>query len=754
MITELTQLTQDEIDYLLGFARCERLSRDQLEEAQILLPLLTADQLTSLNETEVSAIETIEKLIDLNQQSNQPQSLSPYERKRIKEAEKQRKLSAAAREISDQIHELTSDQIVQKAECVGSLKRFCEMCFTQRFSINWSEDHLSVINDIERIVTTGGLLAVAMPRGTGKTSLLEVAIIWSLFRGTHKFAVLLGATAEAATDLLKSIKDELCDNDKLAELWPEICVPLRALEDVNQRRVLLNGERIRMRITSRSINLPHIPENPAAGSVLRVAGILSRIRGMKHRLSDGTVIRPKLVLGDDLQTDESARRRKDVERREKTIKKAVLGLAGPRQKISAMLALTVIQPDDLADRLLDRQRHPEWNGRRTKLMYALPTNLDLWGQYAEIYKKGLRAGDGGKSATEFYSQNRSEMDAGAIVAWPERYEPGELSAVENAMRIRINDPVSFSAEYQNDPIPEDETTDKSLTVEAIVKRTVGVKRGVVPMGCEHIGAGIDVQGGALYWTIVAAEPNATPAIIDYGVWPEQRRTWFRLKDITNTFKTKFPNMDESAQIYNAIKTITEQLCERRFFREDGAEFEITSILIDAGWNTNTVRKAVEQSKYRTKLHPAFGRDKRKNPHYFLRPAKPGEIVRHDYRIPPLDRGRKNRHVLVDSDAWISRLTDAFKIPLGSTGAATLFEHTVADGHLMFAEHLTAEYSIEVIVNGIKRREWAIKPGETENHFLDSTKLACVATCISGADPDRKTGLQGTKKKKSPRVAAI
>ncbi len=57
---------------------------------------------------------------------------------------------------------------------------------------------------------------------------------------------------------------------------------------------------------------------------------------------------------------------------------AVLGLAGPGKKISGIMPCTVIRPGDMADNNLDRNRHPEWNGERTKMVYAFPKN-DCYG---------------------------------------------------------------------------------------------------------------------------------------------------------------------------------------------------------------------------------------------------------------------------------------------------------------------------------------------------------------------------------------
>jgi len=62
----------------------------------------------------------------------------------------------------------------------ADFRSFCETYFAPTLYRGWSEDHLRVIDKIERAVLDGGLFAMAMPRGSGKTSLCEVACLWAL----------------------------------------------------------------------------------------------------------------------------------------------------------------------------------------------------------------------------------------------------------------------------------------------------------------------------------------------------------------------------------------------------------------------------------------------------------------------------------------------------------------------------------------------------------------------------------------------
>jgi hypothetical protein len=74
----------------------------------------------------------------------------------------------------------------------GSFQRFCETYFQQTFHLPWSADHLKIIAKIEQAVLEGGLFAMAMPRGSGKTTLCETACLWAILIGAREFVCLIG----------------------------------------------------------------------------------------------------------------------------------------------------------------------------------------------------------------------------------------------------------------------------------------------------------------------------------------------------------------------------------------------------------------------------------------------------------------------------------------------------------------------------------------------------------------------------------
>lgn len=370
----------------------------------------------------------------------------------------------------------------RKEQARLSFRFFCETYFPQTFHLKWSADHLKVIAKIEKAVVEGGLFALAMPRGSGKTTLAECACIWSILFGHRDFVALIGASEAHAEEMLDAIKSELENNDLLLEDFPEAVYPVQCLEGIANRCAgqLHQGQRTFIAWTAKEIVLPTIAGSKASAAMVKVAGLTGRVRGMKYKRPDGKSVRPSLVVLDDPQTDESARSPSQCAQRESILAGAILGLAGPGRKISGILPCTVIQPGDMADRILDRNLHPQWQGERTRMVYSFPTNEKLWQQYAQIRNESLRNDLGIADATEFYRLHRAEMDAGSKAAWPERFNPDELSAIQHAMNLKLDDERSFMAEYQNEPLVELGLGADLLTAEQICQRFNRLERGHAP----------------------------------------------------------------------------------------------------------------------------------------------------------------------------------------------------------------------------------------------------------------------------------
>lgn len=648
-----------------------------------------------------------------------------YERKKIYVAERERQKSRKSRDVAASCPECIDPKVRDKIK--KSLKFALETLWCHRFPLAWSQDHLDFLQAIQDTIFTGGQLARAMPRGTGKTSILICAIIWAILCGRHAFAVLIGATGSAAEELLEQIRTEFETNDRLYAYFPELVHPIRKLEGIRQRRLLWNGVPIVQEWKKKRIILPNHPPGPGAGAIIAVAGLLGRIRGMNYQRTDGTNVRPSIVLVDDPQTKQSATSRKQNVSREQTLCGDVLGLAGPGKRIAALMACTVIQANDVADRMLNRQLHPEWHGKRTRLLKSLPDNLEPWEEYAEILRADLRADLGMDRATKFYRKRRRAMDAGGSAAWQGRFAEGEISAIQHAMNIRILNREAFEAEYQNEPLVQETDDERLLTADEIVSRINALERGRVPLSAEHITAAIDVQGHLLYWAVCWWRKDFTGGVLDYGAWPDQGRHYFSLDEANPTIMQATGRKAKMAGVRAALDKLIAQLMGRKFQRDGGVSMQIDKLCIDANWgeSTDTVFDACRESVHAQQLRPCHGKGMTVTSKPMAQwKAGAGETNGEHWFRRAGKRGL--RYLTTDVNYWKTFIHNGLNLMPEERHSISLFK-APSHQHRMLADHLTAETRQRPKApDGRTVDIWSPKPG-AENHLFD-----CIVHCAVGA----------------------
>ncbi len=664
----------------------------------------------------------------------------PYEKLKDRARARNVALAIAGRDIGELPTVVNPER---KARAASDFRFFCDSYFPLTFHLPWSRDHLQVIAKIEQAVLRGGLFAMAMPRGSGKTTICECACIWAVLNGHREFVCLIGSDEGHAMDMLDSIKMELDGNDLLLEDYPEVVFPIQALDGIANRcnGQLYKGERTHIGWTAREIVLPTMPESIASGAIIKVAGITGRIRGMKYKRADGHTVRPSLVVIDDPQTDESARSLSQCATREGILAGAILGLSGPGKKISGIMPCTVIRPGDMADNILSRDRHPEWNGERTKMVYAFPADEKKWQRYAELRAESLRAHGDIRLATEFYAADQEAMDAGAEIAWPERFNHDELSAIQHAMNLKLQDEAAFFAEYQNEPLPEETADGDELTADQIAAKFNRMSRRLVPIGCNHLTMFVDVQANLLFYVVAAWEDDFTGYVIDYGTFPDQQRPYFTLRDARLTLSVATKASGLEGAIYAGLERVTAEHLGREWRRDDGAMLRIERCLIDANWGSSTdvVYQFCRQSAHAGIILPSHGRFVGASSQPFSEyKRRPGDRIGHNWRMPNVAGKRAVRHVVYDTNFWKTFVHARLAVPMGDRGCLSLFGDS-AESHRLFADHLSAEYRVKTEGRGRTVDEWKLRPERGDNHWLDGVVGCAVAASIQGAVLDGAGG---------------
>lgn len=653
-------------------------------------------------------------------------SVAAYRKRRERMARNERLAALAVQEIGP-LPEVRDPARRKRTET--SFRAFLDTYFPDIFFLPWSPDHLKVLTKVERVVCDSETFAVAMPRGSGKTSICLGATLWAILTGRHAFVYLLASAEEQARQLLVNLQNHLTGNDRLAADWPAEIHPFRAL-DREARRCAgqrFYGAKTNIIYSKDECVFAQIPGSRASGACVRVAGLTGAVRGAVYVRSDGTQVRPTLVLCDDPQTDASARSVLQTAERLAILSGAVGGMAGPGQRTAILVPCTVVGKGDLADQLLDHRRWPAWHGERTKLVYEWPVNTDGWREYLKLRAAAQAADAEPLEADAYYRQHREAMDAGAVVAWPERYvaEHGELSAIQHAYHLRAEKGErAFAAEYQNEPIDE-ALTNAALAPADVARQLNHQKHNALLPSTETITAAIDCHRDRLYLSIAGWAGDATGQVLHYQTWPEQDGT--SIPDLA-------PGQAPDAALAAALAALVGQVLAYRWTRADGAELQVARLHIDEGWETPTVRRYVMTCPDRTRVFAAKGvAGSRAGKPLADWSPKPGER-RGDHWILGTQADRGVRVLAFDTNYWKSFLAARLATPPGAASSLSLWGADPAR-HQTYAEHLCAESRHVLTIDGRAAREvWREIPARP-NHYLDTLVGCCVAaSCVGIAVP--------------------
>ena len=409
---------------------------------------------------------------------------------------------------------------------------------------------------------------------------------------------------------------------------------------------------------------------------------------------------------------------------------------------------TVIEKDDMIDRLLDPKKYPAWQGERIAFVKSWSaTHDDRWmGEYQDIrctYDQDdpddfIRAR---KDATAYYELHREEMDSGCVVSWEHGFdrERGEVSAIQHAYNALIDDGAeAFATEFQNQPLdpPEEEG---QLTREIVLQRISDTAvRGVVPDDVHSLVSFIDVQKNCLFWLVLGARQDFTTHVIDYGCYPPQSKPNYTLRDLTQTIFTKHKNMGQEGAWTASLEHLTAQLLEKDYQKHTAGTLRIDRLLIDAndGNAADTVFSFCRNSKHGAILLPACGRAVPASGIPFNEyKSKPGDFVSpYNWRIPSV-RGKKvARYIYSDVNYWKTFARSRILTATGDTGCIYLFgleQNGQRASNAMISDHFTAEFSVRTSGRGRSVDEWKNRPNR-ENHYWDCLVGCMIAASNKGA----------------------
>lgn len=693
------------------------------------------------------------------------------DRQRARSAAYQRLIAAATREIGP-VPPVVDPK--RRESCRLNLRKYLETYTPRAVRLGWSADHLELIESLQKILIDGGQLAIGMPRGTGKTTIVIRALAWAISYGHHRFGVLVAATDQKAKKALGGLRKEFETNELLLEDFPETCYPVRCLQGIRNRQAgqTSQGNPTAIHWGIDELILPTIAGSVSSGSILLVGGITGAVsRGPQHTLDDGEIIRPSVVLIDDPQTRESAKSPDQVQTRTDILEADIAGMAGPDEGLAMLATVTVIYPDDLADQLLNRDLMPDWNGIRKQFLLSEPDNMHLWDQYKELRRQSLRTYQDIRLATEFYRKNRKAMDKGASVSWDARYrrkqrkvgrkmvDVREISAIQHAMEWLLVKPDAFASELQNQPNSRINNSKAWLSAKEIETKTHPLGRGIVPqvlIETRRLVEHCDVHDDLLYWAVGAIAENGSAGIIDYGTYPPQKARYFQKSEARLTMQRAHGKLGLDGAIRESLIVHCRNHLDRTWQGEDGhTDYQIDLLLIDCGHKLPVVNAVVlellRDPAYRGRLMlcRGFGVTASDTP-FSDRKFPDGTVTGNACYSPPRKSRNEAPRINIDTNYWKTETHDRWATSPGEPGCLTLFS---GGDHQGFAEHQKAEFAVET--EGKGRTVFQFKSLPQDNHWFDNTVDLLAGASFRGCDtPANVVPVQEPKRKRRRRRGGL
>ena len=565
---------------------------------------------------------------------------------------------------------------------------------------------------------------IELPRGEGKTSISEMALLYEVSTGRRKFVVIISQNARSAANILKDLWRPLTDKDTaFSQDFPEICRPFQIANGSFRRRQLYKGVDTEIQKTSTNIQLARMfdkygNELPTSGSVITVRGITSGVRGLKVGK-----LRPDCVLLDDLQTAETASNPDQVQKILDIIKKDVFNLSS-NGKLAVLNTCTPICTEDLAECL---EKDVNWKTTKYPAIISWPKDIvehgdeGLWGMYFKIFDKENLTDIPHTESLEFYKKNKDAMDEGASVFSPKRFKEsdGHISGLQALLEKRhVIGESAFQAEMQMKPQRLSFALD--ITSQTVLRRIGQKQRDVVPDGFQFVACAIDLNvSHAMTYSIVAFKRDMTAVVIHHGI--KKTRIDLKLNDTDYNRKV----YDKLAELLRELKSIG---------------IHIDGVGIDAGgrnWQavcdfcSNSMQlvgipccamagKASHMFNpyVRSRLRDAIGRT-----------VLCGDSSEH------ARSGSGQKYMFFDSDVYREIVQKAFLSEVGAQGSCQLYNGTVEE-HSEFAIQVTNEH-IKFIKHRQDGRDEYFWTSKEPHDYLDTMSM-CYAIAASQGLSSRAT----------------
>lgn len=628
------------------------------------------------------------------------------------------------------------------------------------FFEDFTDDRRDMANSVEHAALYGGDQAIAGPRGEGKTTLALWCAVRLMVCRKCDFPVVIGKSQGKAQLELKDIKERLQQSERLAEDYPEICVPFRAVGAwaSKARMQTAGGLETNMVLAVDHIAFPSIrreqlpkdwPEEiePAScGQVLYCLGVDGPIRGTKFRGK-----RPKLVVMDDIESRETAFSDPGIEKNEDIIEKDVAGLGASGKRVARVMLCTIQNRKCIAYKYTDPKTKPSFRGKRYRKMITPPSRMDLVDKYIEMRQLRSEGDPDAREAYRYWKEHQETIEADCVVSNKQSFdntlhpdgEPLELSAV-HAYYNRVADfgKDAVATEIDNDPPETVGPQGNGLTADIVCSRISGLDRGQLPANTMHLTAAIDLGKYKCHWVVTAWWKGAGGCVVDYGI-----------AEVAGT-STAIDNEASEPQIYKALLDWRDMILQKEYVDATGEQRRVEVVFVDSGNFTNAAYEFVRQVG--APFHVVKGTPNYRNRARSTETTKAGDNMHAEWQ-----ESEKVWLFNLHTDYWKGWVHERFLTPnfdennMLRRGSLSLFEIAGNQRHNSFAQHIVAEELVTEFKEGKgSKTYWNVR--NDNNHWLDATYYAAAAGRYAGAklltESEAKVEarqVDGTKAKQKP-----
>ncbi len=437
-------------------------------------------------------------------------------------AENKRRFDDLAAAIDMQMSEAFGNvDAKRKARAAKSLRAFIDT-YMLGFVLESkpSEMTYKAIGELEAALLDNRPVQIQLPRGSGKTTLASIAVLYLLSTARRKFAVIVSQNARSAANILADIWRMVIEDSAYSQDFPEMSKPFQLCNGAYRRRQTYRGMSTSLTKNATTIVFPRLTDEegndiPTSGAAIATRGIGSGIRGLKFPAPTG---RPDCVLLDDLLDAKSAASEETNDKLLSIIRKDIFNLSSGK-KLGICMTSTPLLPDDLTDRI---RNDTAWKTIRYPAIIRYPNDIlrhpedGLWARYFSIFDGENERDERHTESLRFYRANRAKMDAGAEL-FQDRFKrsDGHISGLQALLEKRhVIGNAAFMAEMQLAPIKYSLAID--IMPKDVLKNETDDAEGTIPDGYRFAVASSDLNlSFCISTTVVAFRADGSAHVLKH-----------------------------------------------------------------------------------------------------------------------------------------------------------------------------------------------------------------------------------------------